>query len=62
MKMRILCNVAILLVKMSESMLEIVHFLSGIGKEEETAGGVLTGQFGPTDTSSSQHRGRARLK
>ena len=37
-------------------MLEIVLFLSGIRKEQETAGGVLIGQFGPTDTSSSQPR------
>src|SRR6516162_6693255 len=42
---------------MSESMLEIVRFLSGIRKEQETAVGVLTGQFGTTNTSSSQHKG-----
>ena len=37
-------------------MLAIVLFLWGIGKEQETAGGVLTGLFWPTDATSSQHR------
>lgn len=36
-------------------MLEIVLFLRGICKEQETEGGVLTGQFWPTDATSSQH-------
>jgi hypothetical protein len=56
MKMSILCKVDIpSSVKMSESMLAIVLFFCGIGKEQETAGGVLTSQFGPTDAASSQH-------
>ncbi len=36
-------------------MLEIVLFLRGICKEQETEGGVLRGQFWPTDATSSQH-------
>jgi hypothetical protein len=40
---------------MSESMLAIDLFLSGIGKEQEIEGGVLTAQFWPTDATSSQH-------
>jgi hypothetical protein len=46
-------------VKMCESMLEIVLFLWGIGKEQETEGGVLTAQFWPADATSSQHSGTA---
>ena len=41
-------------------MLEIVLFLLGIGKEQETEGGVLTAQFWPTDATSSQHRLRVK--
>ena len=36
-------------------MLEVVLCLWGIGKQHETAGGVLTGLFGPTDATISQH-------
>jgi hypothetical protein len=39
-------------------MLEIVLFLWGIGKEQETEGGILTAQFWPTDATSSQHSPR----
>jgi len=42
-------------------MLAILHFLWGIGKEQETAWGVLTSQFWPTDTTSSQHRADFRV-
>ena len=42
---------------MSKPMLEIVLFLRRIGKEQETAGGVLTGPFWPTDATSRQHSG-----
>jgi hypothetical protein len=36
-------------------MLAIELFLWGIGKEQETAGGVVTGLFWPTDATRSQH-------
>jgi hypothetical protein len=44
--------------KMYESMLEMVLFLRGIGKVQETEGGVITTQFWPMDATSSQHRNR----
>ena len=43
-------------------MLEIVLFLWGIGKEQETEGGVLTGQFWPTDATRSQHRRQSHTR
>jgi len=42
-------------------MLEIVPFLWGIGKEQETACYVLTGLFWPSDAPSSQHSGQQTL-
>jgi hypothetical protein len=49
-------------VKMCESMLEMVLFLWGIGKEHETEAVVLTGPFWPTDATSSQHNGTRRAQ